>query len=106
MMQLAVTREEIRYLKQMQAKRRWDRLIPFSVNSGKATWPFETWGVTPEGIRVEVDGLCKKLDAIREEFLRVRESGGGFFICLRKREEGAYYKDQEKRMIKFVEISR
>jgi hypothetical protein len=98
MLQLRITRQEIGELRRLQAKRRWDRLIPFSVNCHKRTWAFETWGLTPEEIRREVGGLSEKLDVIAEEYLRVRESGGRFFV----NRKGAFYKDAERNPIPFV----
>lgn len=98
MLELIITRQEIDDLRRLQVKYRWDRLIPFSVNCRNKTWVFESWGLTPEEIRREVGGFSKKLDAISEEYLRVRESGGRFFVNNKE----AFYKDQEKRRIRLA----
>ena len=98
MLRLRLTRQEVGELRQLQARRRWDRLIPFSVNCQRKTWAFATWGLTPEEMRREVGGLSDKLDVIAEEYLRVRESGGRFFL----NREGAFYKDSDKNPIPFV----
>jgi hypothetical protein len=98
MLKLSVTRQEIDNLKRLQVKYRWDRLIPFSVNWQRKTWVFESWGLTPEENRRVVGGFSGTLDTITDEYLRIRENGGRFFLD----RGGAYYKDRDGGRIPFV----
>lgn len=101
MLELTITLEEIDTLRRLREKYRWDHLIPFSVNCHRKTWAFGSWGLTPEENRREVGGFSEKLDAITEEYLRIRESGGRFFLNGKE----AFYKDQDKKKIRFVKFS-
>jgi len=98
MLYMTLSREERNELKRLQWKFRWDRLIPFSVNSRGRTWAFGAWGRTPEESRKEVGCFSGKLDEITGEYLRLRESGGRFFVG----KSSVFYKDQEKNQIEFV----
>lgn len=83
-----ITREEFEDFRRLQVRRRWDWPVVFSANSNDQIWPFASYGHTRAEDREPLGGLCKTIDAVAREYLRVRELGGRFFID----ETGAFYK--------------
>jgi hypothetical protein len=74
----------------------------FSTNPSEDTWRFETFGLTPEQLRVEVRNGSPKLDRIFGIFIELPDKhpkGGRFFIDV----EGVYWKDTERKKHRFVE---
>ena len=100
MLKLVITRQEFAQLRRFMTKFRWDRNVTFSVNCHRRTWAFANWGLTPENRRKAIGGCSEKLDVITEEYLRVRQKGGRFFL----KNDGAFYKDKSGQMIPFVQF--
>ena len=98
---LAITREEYEDLWDIQPNRRRDRpFLWFSTNSQGDIWPGETLGLTPVGVRENVRGRSQLLDRVADEYLRVRDGGGRFFLS----NLGAFYKDESGNEIRFLEF--
>jgi hypothetical protein len=104
MKQITLTRAEFRKFRELQnpRKRRNDCHAAFSTNPSEATWRFETFGLTPKQLRVEVCSRSPKLDQVFGIFIELPDKhpkGGRFFID----SEGAYWKDAGKDKHRFIE---
>jgi len=98
MLSMDMTGEELNHLKRLLVSYRRDRKAVFSVNSQERTWPFATWGPTPEARRKHIVRGSEKLRVIACELLRVRPEGGRFFLD----RTGAYYKGKDRHRIYFA----
>ena len=97
MLEIVLDRQEFEELRRLQIKYRRDWPAVFSTNN-REVWPFVTRGHTQGGDREVIRGLCKTVDQIADECLRIRDGGGRFFIDRR----GAFYKDEFSQEIQFV----
>ncbi|MGD1108661.1 MAG: hypothetical protein ABR865_16610 [Terracidiphilus sp.] len=104
MKQITLTKAEFDKFRELQnpKKKRNDCHAAFSTNPSEDTWRFETFGLTPEQLRVEVRNQSPRLDQVFGIFIELPDKlpkGGRFFVD----DQGAYWKDAEKRRHKFVE---
>ena len=104
MQKIRINRAEFDKFRELQnpKKKRNDCHAAFSTNTSEDTWRFETLGLTPDQLRVEVRNQSPKLDQILGIFIELpdkRPAGGRFFID----DDGAYWKDQKKNKHRFVE---
>jgi hypothetical protein len=79
---IKITRSEFDTFRDLQDKdkRRKDWHAVFSTNFSENTWPFETYGLTPEKLRKEIQAKSPILVRIAGIYIEVRPSGGRFFI--------------------------
>ena len=98
MERIAITRDEFDEFRRLQIRYRWDWPAVFSTNYYSEIWPWVTYGYTPGANREPVRGLSPIVDAVADEYLRVRPEGGRFFI----NERGAFYKDADGVSVQFA----
>ncbi|MGA3373572.1 MAG: hypothetical protein ABSC48_17625 [Terracidiphilus sp.] len=101
-MEIRINRAEFDQFKKLQVKEHGYCHAAFSTNLSENTWPFETFGFTPEQLRKEIRKRSPKLDQIVGLFIELPDKhpkGGRFFIDFR----GAYWKDRDKKVHRFVE---
>ncbi len=81
-------------------KTRWP--VVLSTNAKGDGWSFETYGHTPFGQRVPVDGI-EFLEEVKREYLAVNPDGGRVFLNTK----GAYYKTKQRpvKEVKFVALN-
>src|SRR5690242_6064342 len=77
---IEIKRDDLEEFKRLQVRRRWDWPAVFSTNCHGEIWPFVQYGYTPGQNREDVRGLSRLLDSVADEYLRLREGGGRFFI--------------------------
>jgi hypothetical protein len=104
MLRLRINKADFDKFRDLQSpkKKRNDCHAAFSTNPSEDTWRFETLGLTPEQLRIEVRNQSPKLDQIFGIFIELPDKhpkGGRFFIDVK----GVYWKDAEKNKHRFVE---
>ena len=72
--------EEFEEFRDVQIRPRADWPATFSCNRWREVWPFSNYGRTPEGNKIDPQGLFPRLDQIVGIVLNDRPSGGRFFI--------------------------
>jgi hypothetical protein len=97
---ITVSREDFEKIRGL-ARRSGDYWMVFSTNYKEEIWPTTSLGLNPVPDREHVQGCIQVLDQIVQEYLRVRGSGGRFFVS----ERGVYYKDEPMNETKFLEIT-
>lgn len=95
---LTITREELEEIKRLQLKHHWKWPAAFSANPRGDIWPYVTRGYTDEGLREQVRHVSKIIDAIADEYLNARPTGGRFFID----DTGAFYTPQGESEVQFL----
>jgi hypothetical protein len=101
---IRITRAEYDQLRELQVRERWDWPAWFSTNQSGFMWPGSTFGRTPDDFRLDVSGMSKILDQVKDAYLGIRECGGRFFV----NETGGSYKltDRKSAMaeVRFAEF--
>ncbi len=95
---ITVTKEEIEEFQLFTGDENWTGAYAFSTNSKGAIWPKAVFGLTPEDQRQHCQGRSKLLDRVALEYLKVRDTGGRFFL----QRDGAWYQAQDCSFVHFL----
>jgi hypothetical protein len=104
MREIPINRAQYQEFRKLQTKTRGDCHAAFSTNLAENPWAFETFGLTPEELRKELEKrsplLLEVVGLFVEERRRVETgpAGGRFFIDA----DGCYWKDKSKTRHRFV----
>jgi hypothetical protein len=91
---ISVTRSELETIKKLPVRFRPDWPAVFNTNTEREIWLWRRWGNTPSNEREEIRGKSRIVDAIADEYLCQRRSGGRFSI----NDKGAFYSPEFLRM--------